>query len=86
MAGLKWGLGIEAVALNDGPGFALIRRLRPDLLTIGSDWMNGDYPAQIGMTTQEISDMGITVVFLPRTPGVSSTMIRKQIMEEAVCA
>lgn len=68
--------GVEEVVFNDGPGIDLIREIHPDLLVIGSDWLGRDYPAQLGTTADELTDLGVAVLFLPRTPGYSSTALR----------
>lgn len=68
--------GVADVTLNDGPGIDLIRRLMPDLLVVGSDWLGRYYPAQIGTTADELASLGVAVLFLPRTPGISTTELR----------
>ena len=64
------------VQLNDGPGIDLIRRLRPQVVAVGPDWLDRDYTRQIGTTADELADLGVSVLFLPRTPGVSSSELR----------
>lgn len=58
--------------LNDGPGRELIIERQPDLLVIGMDW-HGRYLEQIGFNGPEFDSLGIGIVYLPRTPGVSTT-------------
>lgn len=67
-------LGYE-VAANDGAGFELIRLVNPDVLAIGSDWLGRDYMGQIGMTADELGVLGIDLVFVPYTAGISTTEI-----------
>lgn len=67
--------GFNAV-ISHGPGIDLIRDTRPDLLAAGSDWLGRDYPAQLGTTPVELTELGVAVLFLPRTPGVSTTELR----------
>lgn len=67
---------VEATVINDGCGAEVIRTLKPDLLVVGSDWLGKDYPAQIGMTADELTKLGVAVLFLPRTPDVSTTQMR----------
>lgn len=76
IANLTPGLGIERALLNDGPGIDLIRSLRPDILAIGSDWLDNDYTAQIGTDAERLAELGVSVLFLPRTIGVSTTELR----------
>lgn len=76
--------GYWSVYLNDGPGADLIRRIKPDMLVIGSDWENNGYMAQIGMDDEEFfGQLGCSLLYVPRTPGVSSTQIREQRAGEA---
>lgn len=63
---------------NDGPGRHLILDERPDLLVIGHDWHGRDYPAQIGITADELADAGVAVLYLPRTPDISSGLLRRE--------
>lgn len=67
---------VHAVHENDGPGIDLIRELMPDLIAIGSDWLERDYLQQIGTTADELVALDASVLFLPRTPGVSTTQLR----------
>lgn len=76
IANLTPGLGIERALLNDGPGIELIRSLRPDILAIGSDWLDQDYTAQLDTTAERLAELGVSVLFLPRTIGVSTTALR----------
>lgn len=66
-------VSVAEVRLNDGPGIDLIRDVQPDLLVIGSDWLDRDYTKQLGTSADELAELGVSVLFLPRTPGISST-------------
>lgn len=68
---------VQAVYENDGPGRDLIRRVRPDVLAVGTDWY-GRYHEQIGCTPELLDRMGVALLFLPRTPDVSSSERRSQ--------
>ena len=74
------------VALNDGPGRELIDRLRPDVLTIGTDWARRDYLAQIDVDQGFLDERGITLAYVPMRPiGISSTdLVRRarQVQED----
>jgi glycerol-3-phosphate cytidylyltransferase len=48
----------------------------PDIIAVGDDWKDRDYPGQLGITQGWLDTRGIRVVYLPRTPGVSSSSIR----------
>lgn len=67
------------VAANDGAGDQLIRMTSPDVLVVGSDWLDRDYPTQIGMTSDELAGLGIDVVFVPYTSDISTSMIKERV-------
>jgi glycerol-3-phosphate cytidylyltransferase len=70
-----------ATVINDGPGRDLIYKIKPDALIIGSDWLGRDYLAQINMTAQEFTTLGITLIYLPYTEGISTTEIKRRLSE-----
>lgn len=75
-------LALEAVTEvreNNGPGGNLIRSVRPDLLVVGSDWAQKDYYKQIEMSADDLDVLGVQLVYVPYTPGVSSTEIKKRL-------
>jgi len=72
---------VTSVHLHDGNTRDwLIRRKKyldgPVMLVVGSDWAKKDYYAQIGVTRDELAEMGITMIYVDYTPGVSSTNLR----------
>lgn len=67
------------VLTNDGPGSDLIREERPQVLAIGSDWLRRDYLAQIAMTADGLDQLGIALVYVPYSAGISSTLIRERV-------
>lgn len=52
---------------------------RPDVLVIGSDWLNKDYHAQLSVTPQWLDERGITIRYVPYTEGISTSSIRKRL-------
>ena len=52
------------------------KQLGFNVLFHGSDWKNSDMYNKI---VEEFSKVGVDVVFLPHTDGISSTMIREQM-------
>lgn len=70
---------VDEVFLNDGPGRALIERVQPNALVIGSDWHERSYLAQIGLSQEEIDGLSVGVLYLPRTPDISTSEIRGRI-------
>ena len=72
-------LGYQVV-LNDGPGRELIDAVRPDVLTIGTDWARRDYLAQIDVTQDWLDERGITVAYVPARPiGISSSSLVERL-------
>ena len=53
-----------------------IESVGPDIIAVGSDWETKDYNAQLGVTSEWLSQHGISITFLPYTSGISSTQIR----------
>ncbi len=69
------------VRLNDGPGVELIEEMDPHLIAIGTDWLPKNYMAQIGVTREFLEERGHGIVFIPYTTGISTTEIRKRLLE-----
>jgi cytidyltransferase-like protein len=53
---------------------------QPDIVAIGSDWAVRDYHAQMGFDQAWLDARGIWLVYIPYTPGVSTTAIRARLM------
>lgn len=53
-----------------------VKRLKADILFVGSDWQNTDKWKAI---ENELKKIGCSVVYLPRTEGVSSSELRSKI-------
>jgi len=67
------------IAINDGPGRALIETIKPDLIAVSTDWVDRDYLAQIDVTREFLEDNNISLVYIPHTRGVSTTDIRERL-------
>lgn len=52
----------------------------PDLIVIGSDWARRDYYKQMNFTQDWLDERGIGLVYIPYTEGISSTDIKKRIL------
>lgn len=77
-------LGYRNVDLNNGPGFEFIKRYRADTIIVGSDWLErGGYMEQIGLTQQKMVELGLVIIFIPYTPNISSSDIKRRITERA---
>ena len=80
--------GVDAVVKNIGDEDAkpLIEVVNPILLTIGDDWLDkydsgiGDatrYYNQLGVTAHWLWERNLSVEYIPRTKGISSSVLRK---------
>lgn len=56
-----------------------IDEVGPSVLAIGSDWARRDYYEQMSFSQQWLDDREIALVYIPYTPGVSSTEIKKRM-------
>lgn len=50
-----------------------------DVIAIGSDWARKDYYKQMGFTQDWLDAEGISLIYIPYTPGISSTKIKEKI-------
>lgn len=57
---------------------AVAKKIKFDAIFIGDDWKNNERWLK---TQEEMKKIGIDVVFLPHTDGISSTMIRETISD-----
>lgn len=53
-----------------------LRRFRPDVIVVGSDWARKDYHAQIKVSQDVLDSLNVSVMYVPATPGISSTELR----------
>ncbi|MBV6459457.1 MAG: hypothetical protein HONBIEJF_02605 [Fimbriimonadaceae bacterium] len=49
------------------------------VLVVGSDWVCRDYASQVGLTQEDIDELGLTIVFKPYHAGISSTDLKARI-------
>lgn len=71
--------------LMDEDFSAVIEMVRPEIITIGSDWADRNYMGQLGKRAEMlIRDLKISVVYVPRPnpPLISSTEIKRRILEQ----
>lgn len=50
--------------------------VKPDILVIGTDWLHKDYPSQLSIDSEWLNKMKISLVFVPRTTGLSTSRIK----------
>jgi glycerol-3-phosphate cytidylyltransferase len=63
---------------NSGP---TIDKVEPGLIAIGSDWLGKDYLGQLGISKEFLEERGIGLLYLPYTKNISTTDIRRRILE-----
>ena len=56
-----------------------IEQVMPDLIVIGDDWARKDYYAQMQFTREWLDQMDIQLVYVPYTPGISTTDLKQRI-------
>jgi len=57
-----------------------IESVMPDLIVIGDDWAKKDYYAQMQFTREWLDQLEIQLVYVPYTPGISTTDLKKRIL------
>lgn len=60
-------------------GEELIERLRPQVLAIGSDWARKDWLARLGVDQDVLDIMRTTLIYVPYTPGISASEIKRRL-------
>lgn len=56
-----------------------IQLVMPDFIVIGDDWAKKDYYAQMQFTREWLRELEIQLVYVPYTPGISTTDLKKRI-------
>jgi len=56
-----------------------IEQVMPDYVVIGDDWARKDYYAQMQFTRSWLDALDIQLVYVPYTPGISTTDLKKRI-------
>ena len=72
---------VDEVIVNYGGSnqAALINKVNPDILAIGTDWATRDYYGQLGITQEWLDERDIQLVYLPHGTRYSSTEIKKRL-------
>jgi len=72
---------VDAVVANIGGADSKpsIEQVMPDYVVIGDDWARKDYYAQMQFTREWLDQMDIQLVYVPYTPGISTTDIKKRV-------
>ena len=58
-----------------------ILSIKPNIVAIGDDWAKKDYFTQMQFTQEWLDQNDIVLVYLSYTKGVSTTDIKKRILE-----
>lgn len=58
-----------------------IESVNPDLIAIGDDWAHKDYYAQMNFTQEWLESKEIVLVYIPYTAQISTSEIKKRIMD-----
>ena len=60
-----------------------IMQYHPVVIAVGSDWHGGQmYLDQLGISQEDIDHMQIAIMYFPRTPGISTTEIKRRLASE----
>jgi glycerol-3-phosphate cytidylyltransferase len=74
---------VDYVLVNTGgmDSKPAIELANPQMLVIGSDWLNKDYHKQLGLTADWLADRKIGLSYVPYTQGISTTDLRSRILK-----
>lgn len=77
----KW---VDNVIPNSGGADSkpAIESVKPDFIVAGSDWAKLDYHSQMGFTKEWLEQRGIILVFVEYTDEISTTELRRRILDE----
>ncbi len=50
-----------------------------DIIVIGNDWLVKDYLKQIGTTREFLCENDVSILYVPHTEGISSTLIKERL-------
>lgn len=53
-----------------------------DIVAIGMDWLERDYMKQMSFTREWLEDNDISLIYVPYTRGVSTTDIKKRLLDQ----
>lgn len=72
---------VDEVVANTGGADSrpTILHVNPNKIVVGSDWRDKDYFKQMGLSQDWLDKRLITLVYVPYTPGISSTELKRRI-------
>lgn len=59
-----------------------ILKENPDIIAIGTDWHDKNYCKQMGFTTKWLEEQNIHLCYIPYTPIISTSEIKKRICDQ----
>jgi glycerol-3-phosphate cytidylyltransferase len=65
--------------INGEDSKSTIKLVMPDFVVVGSDWATKDYYKQMNFSQQWLDDNDITLVYIPYTDHISSTLIKNKL-------
>lgn len=73
---------VDKVIPNEGGADSkpAILRIMPKFIVVGSDWAKKDYYAQMGFTQQWIDEHNMTLIYIPYTEKISTTLLKERIL------
>lgn len=74
---------VDAVVPNVGgdDSTLAIEAVQPDIIIVGSDWARRDYYKQMGFDQDWLDERNIGLAYIPYTQGISTTDLKKRIVE-----
>ena len=75
---------VDSVLPNAGDedSKVLIEQVLPEVLAIGSDWAKKDYYTQMGFDQDWLDAKNISLIYIPYTPMVSTTEIKRRLRDD----
>ena len=72
---------VDSVVANIGGADSKpsIELVMPDYVVIGDDWARKDYYAQMQFTREWLDQLDIQLIYVPYTPGISTTDLKARI-------
>jgi len=82
LSNFKW---VDQVVMNigDEDSRIAIKKAKPDLVMIGMDWVEKDYCKQMGFDQNWMNENKISLIYVPRTTGLSTTKLKRTIKTSA---
>jgi glycerol-3-phosphate cytidylyltransferase len=59
-----------------------ILEVKPNIIAIGDDWAHKDYYSQMNFTQEWLDENNIILLYLPYTKGISTTELKKRILND----